>query len=55
MPVRITRVYEGDDVAFAIGVILAGFGALAAVAAPVAGRLTDVFTPAPRPVSGKPE
>ena len=46
LPVLITRVYQGEDVAFAIGVILAGFGALAAVAAPAAGRLTDVLTPA---------
>jgi MFS family permease len=46
LPVLITRVYDGPDVAFAIGAILAGFGALAAVAAPAAGRLTDRLKPA---------
>jgi MFS family permease len=46
IPVLITRVYQGEDVAFAIGVILAGFGALAALAAPAAGRLTDLVAPA---------
>jgi MFS family permease len=46
LPVLITRVYDGPDVAFAIGAILAGFGALAAVAAPAAGRLTDRLAPA---------
>jgi DHA1 family multidrug resistance protein-like MFS transporter len=46
LPVLITRVYQGEDVAFTIGLILAGFGALAAVAAPAAGRVTDALTPA---------
>ncbi|HEY7060698.1 MAG TPA: MFS transporter [Chloroflexota bacterium] len=46
LPVLIARVYEGDDVAQTIGLILAGFGALAAVAAPAAGRLTDRIVPA---------
>src|SRR4051812_17370177 len=47
LPVLITRVYDGPDVAFAIGAVLAGFGALAAVAAPGAGRLAHRLTPAP--------
>src|SRR5205085_1369605 len=46
LPVLVTRLYEGEDVALAIGVVLAGFGALAAVAAPAAGRLTDRLPPA---------
>ncbi len=45
VPVAIDRVYEGENVAFVIGLTLAGYGGLAAVSAPIAGRLGDRFGP----------
>ena len=45
MPLLIARVYHGENVATVIGLILAGYGALAAIAAPVAGRLADRLGP----------
>jgi MFS family permease len=46
VPVLIARLYTGDNVARAIGLTLAAFGAVAAIAAPLAGRLTDRVGPA---------
>jgi MFS family permease len=51
LPVLIARVYEGADAALAIGLILAVFGMVAGVAAPLAGRLTDQLGPS-RVVAG---
>jgi MFS transporter, DHA1 family, multidrug resistance protein len=50
LPVLIARVYAGGDPAVAIGIILAVFGTVAGIAAPLAGRLTDQFGP-PRVVA----
>src|SRR5207253_2137600 len=41
IPVLIARVYEGTNLALAIGLIMGANGALAGIAAPVAGRLGD--------------
>lgn len=41
VPVLITRVYPGENVAVVIGLILAAYGAVAGLAAPLAGRLAD--------------
>jgi DHA1 family multidrug resistance protein-like MFS transporter len=41
VPVLITHVSTGENVAATIGLVLAGYGALAALAAPTVGRLID--------------
>ncbi|MBI4493049.1 MAG: MFS transporter, partial [Chloroflexi bacterium] len=46
LPVLIGSVYQGDNLALTIGLILAGYGTLAGVGAPLAGRLTDRLGPA---------
>jgi MFS transporter, DHA1 family, multidrug resistance protein len=45
LPLLIARVYDGPDLAFAIGATMAVFGAVAGVAAPLVGRATDRFGP----------
>ncbi len=45
IPVLIARVYAGENVALAIGLIMAANGAVAGLAAPVAGRLADRVGP----------
>ncbi len=41
VPVLIGQVYQGPDLVLVIGLTLAGYGGVAAIAAPVAGRLGD--------------
>lgn len=41
LPILIVRLSSGDNVATTIGVILGAFGAVAAISAPLAGRLAD--------------
>lgn len=41
LPVLIARVYQGDDLPTVIGLVMGAYGGVAAVSAPLAGRLAD--------------